>query len=400
MTNPEKKAALVLSDQIYAEKIGMLYTMGSIFRPALHIPQMIIFVIAIIGHVNSVHAYIWGMLMTAVCAYRVLEFYIYRKNIHIKRDYKVAHARFLLGAGLLGLCYSLGFAFFFDQLPLVNQVYLLLIITAATLGTLGYFAPDKISLNLFLYTMTIPVAVSMLVEGQNLYLILGSICIVYILSIKKLFMWHNKVVTEMIQLGLENKKLLNSLQGINASLTELSLIDELTQVANRRSLDDNLEKEWSRARRMNKPISMLMIDIDYFKQYNDEFGHLKGDECLTYIAKYLKNNLNRSGDFIARYGGEEFCIIMPDTNLDGAVTFAEKIHSGVRDLKISNPGSKISKYLTISIGVASAVPVRNEGYMDLIYTSDKALYNAKNDGRNIIRTKDILENNPKPQLVV
>ncbi len=145
---------------------------------------------------------------------------------------------------------------------------------------------------------------------------------------------------------------------------------------------------------------MLMIDIDKFKEYNDEHGHIKGDECLIYIANFLNNNMNRSGDFLARYGGEEFCIIMPETNINGAVTFAEKIHSGVRDLKIPNPGSEISKYLTISIGVASVIPGRDESCMDLLYTSDKALYNAKNDGRNIIRTKDVLERNPKPQLVI
>ena len=161
-----------------------------------------------------------------------------------------------------------------------------------------------------------------------------------------------------------------------------------------------LDKEWLRAKRIKAPISMLMIDIDHFKEYNDEFGHIKGDECLAFVAKFMKENLNRSSDFIARYGGEEFCIIMPDTNLTGAINLAERIHSGIRELKISNPGSKVSKFLTVSIGVASTIPAVDDTCMDLIYTCDKVLYRAKSDGRNIIRTKEVLEKNPKPKLVV
>ena len=203
-----------------------------------------------------------------------------------------------------------------------------------------------------------------------------------------------------VRLKFENEQLSISLKEMNENLKELSVIDELTQVANRRSLDDNLEREWFRAKRTKTPISLLMIDIDHFKKYNDQFGHLKGDECLKEIATYLKTNLNRPGDFIARFGGEEFSIIMPETNLNGAIKFAEKIHSGIRELNITNPGSTVSKYLTISIGVASVVPVIEDSYMDLIYTSDKALYQAKNDGRNLIRSHEGLEKNPEPRLVV
>ncbi|MEE8378988.1 MAG: diguanylate cyclase, partial [Gammaproteobacteria bacterium] len=118
------------------------------------------------------------------------------------------------------------------------------------------------------------------------------------------------------------------------------------------------------------------------------------------IATVLSNNLNRPGDFVARYGGEEFCIIVPDTDMGCAITFAEVVHSAILELKIDNPGYELSKYLTISIGIAAIVPKHDDSYMDLIYTSDKALYKAKNDGRNIIRTKETLERNPKPKLVI
>jgi len=142
---------------------------------------------------------------------------------------------------------------------------------------------------------------------------------------------------------------------------------------------------------------MLMIDIDYFKQYNDKFGHIKGDECLSSIADCLQKNLNRSTDFVGRYGGEEFCIIMPDTDINGAIKLAEKIRAKVKELKILNPVSEEYKFLTISVGVASTVPTNKDTNMDLIYTSDKALYMAKTEGRDTVRALAALEKNGKSQ---
>lgn len=400
MTISEKEITPELSEHIYAEQISLLYTMGSVFRPALHLISLVIFLLIIINHVNPFYAYTWAILLFGLNVYRFIDIYNKQKIINEIKDFKVIHKHYALCAGLLGAIYGLGFVFFFSQLPMLNQVYLMTLIALMAPAGLVSFASDKFAFSMYLYSLVLPVVIRIFAEGQAEYFNYGVCAIIYLLIVRKMFIWNYDVLTNAIRLKFENEQLLISLQGINARLTELSVIDELTQVANRRSLDDNLEREWLRAKRMSSPISMLMIDIDYFKQYNDEYGHIKGDECLIYIADFLKNNLNRSGDFIARYGGEEFCIIMPDTNLNGAIKFAERIHSGVRELKIPNPGSDVSKYLTICIGVASVIPGKNDTYMDLIYTSDKALYNAKNDGRNIVRTKEILEKNPKPQLVV
>jgi diguanylate cyclase (GGDEF)-like protein len=394
-----KEYSSELSERIYAEQISLLYAVP-VTRPALHLVSLIVFVFIIINHVNPFYAYTWSILLIGLNVYRSIDIYKTKKILNEIKDFKVIHRRYALCSGLLGAIYGLGFVFFFRQLPLINQVYLMTLIAMMSPAGLVSFASDKLSFSLYLYSMVLPVITRLFAEGQVEYFNIGLCAIIFVFIVRQLFLWNHKVLIDAIRVNYENEQLLNSLQGINARLTELSVIDELTQVANRRSLDDTLEKEWLRAKRMSAPISMMMIDIDYFKQYNDEFGHIKGDECLIYIADYLKNNLNRSGDFIARYGGEEFCIIMPETNLNGAIKFAEKIHSGVRDLKIPNPGSKVSKYLTVCVGVASVIPGLEDTYMDLIYTSDKALYNAKNDGRNIIRTKEILEKNPKPQLVV
>jgi two-component system chemotaxis family response regulator WspR len=236
--------------------------------------------------------------------------------------------------------------------------------------------------------------------AKSPYISIGICAVVFIAVSRQLFLWNHDVIKDSIILKLKNEELLKSLQLTNTQLQQQNIIDELTKIANRRHFDETLEKEWLRAKRFRTSLALLMIDIDFFKQYNDSFGHLKGDECLKRIATVLSNSLNRPADFVARYGGEEFCILIPDTDMDGAITFAEIVHSAIIELKIDNPGSEVSKYLTISIGIAAIVPKHDDSYMDLIYTSDKALYKAKADGRNIIRTKETLERNPKPKLVI
>ncbi len=397
MLNQESLAEL--ENRIYIEQVSLLYK-GSISRPALHIISLTVFILVIIDYVNYVYAFTWALLLIGLNVYRFIDTYKTQKNLNDINDFKILHIRYAVCAGLLGSIYGWGLVFFFNDLPLINQVYLLSLLALMTPAGLVSFSSDKYSFYLYQYCLTLPVIIKLLSIGQAQYFNLGIVGIIYILIVRKLFIWNHNALIDAVRLKFLNEQLLTYLKGVNDRLKELTVIDELTKVANRRSLDENLEREWSRAKRTNTPISLLMIDLDYFKQYNDEYGHVKGDECLIFIAQYLKDNLNRPGDFIARYGGEEFSIIMPDTNLSGAINFAEKIHSGVRELNIPNPRSEISKYLTISIGIASVVPNNTDSYMDLIYTSDKALYNAKNDGRNIIRTKELLEKNPTPRLVV
>lgn len=388
-----------IRDYIYAEQISLLYA-KSIARPALHIISLIITLSITLNHVNPVYVYTWALSLIGLNVYRVFDINQTQKVIADLTDFKAIHKRFAFSAGLLGAVYGVGIVCFFNYLPILNQVYLLLLVAVMTPAGLVSFASDKLSFNAYLYPLVIPPLVWLFVQGEFEYLNIGVYGVIYLLVVKKLFQWNYDVLTDAIRLKIENEELSESLRGINSRLEELSVIDDLTQIANRRSLDETLKKEWLRAKRLKTPISVLMIDIDHFKQYNDEYGHVKGDECLTYIANFMKNNLNRSTDFIARYGGEEFCVVMPETNIEGAINLAEKIHSGIRELKIPNAGSKVSSFLTVCIGVASTLPGANDSYMDLVYTSDKALYKAKDDGRNIIRIAESLEKNPEPKLVV
>jgi diguanylate cyclase (GGDEF)-like protein len=167
----------------------------------------------------------------------------------------------------------------------------------------------------------------------------------------------------------------------------IAFIDGLTGVANRRHFDNTLDLEWRRAMRSAKLLSLIMIDIDFFKNYNDLYGHLAGDSCLQKIAHTLKDSLRRAGNFVARYGGEEFMVILPDTHAEEAYLFAESLREKIENLNIEHKDSKVSKNVTVSLGVSTAVPKKDSEYDELISLVDKALYQAKQGGRNrVVRT--------------
>ena len=176
--------------------------------------------------------------------------------------------------------------------------------------------------------------------------------------------------------------LTNQLTVVNKKLNELSTTDALTGIANRRLFDDKIASEWKRARRSQLPLSLIMIDIDHFKIYNDSFGHQAGDECLKQVATALKNALRRPADFVARYGGEEFAAIIPETDCNTAKEIAETLRSAVASLHIPHPKSDNGGCTTISLGVSSLIPNGEQTFQDLIAASDEALYKAKHAGRN------------------
>lgn len=169
---------------------------------------------------------------------------------------------------------------------------------------------------------------------------------------------------------------------IRDKLTKLTMVDGLTSIANRRQFDYEIEQQWQRGVRKQTPVSILMLDIDFFKQYNDLYGHLKGDDCLKQVAACLNNQLQRPTDLVARYGGEEFVCVLPETDLDGAIHVADSIIAGMAKLNIAHEGSKVSDHLTVSIGLVSTQPTLDSTLIDLIDSADKALYRAKQGGRN------------------
>jgi len=172
-------------------------------------------------------------------------------------------------------------------------------------------------------------------------------------------------------------------------LRNLSNIDGLTGIPNRRRLDELLEQEWARAARNQTPLSVMMIDIDFFKQFNDHYGHLAGDDCLKAIAQLLATSARRPADFVARYGGEEFVCILPDTDYVGAKALAEQVRKNVEMLAIPHQSSQVAEVVTVSIGVASVAAPHEDTPNGLIKAADAKLYEAKRKGRNRIAGKQL-----------
>lgn len=172
------------------------------------------------------------------------------------------------------------------------------------------------------------------------------------------------------------------LASANEALQRLSLQDGLTGIANRRHLDDYLDREWRRAIRSRAPLSVVMADIDNFKNYNDSYGHQAGDEALKRVARAMGGALRRAGDLVTRCGGEEFAVVLPDTSADHAEVVAETLRIAVESLGIAHRCSGVAPWVTVSVGVASEVPDRDSTAMALLATADAAMYRSKHQGRN------------------
>jgi diguanylate cyclase (GGDEF)-like protein len=177
------------------------------------------------------------------------------------------------------------------------------------------------------------------------------------------------------------------LENSNQQLHQISKTDPLTGIANRRFFNQHLKKEWQRSSRLSLPVSLLMLDVDFFKAYNDIYGHLAGDRCLVSIAKLLAKFAQRPGDLVARYGGEEFVIVLASTPEQGGRYIAEKIMQAIHQLNLPNKGSKISNRVTVSIGLVSQVPSDNKKSKinNFIHQADQALYEAKKAGRSQLK---------------
>ncbi|AEI41428.1 diguanylate cyclase [Paenibacillus mucilaginosus] len=181
----------------------------------------------------------------------------------------------------------------------------------------------------------------------------------------------------------ERKQAELALTEVNKKLLHQAEQDGLTQIPNRRRFDNTLRSEWRRAARTESPISMILLDIDYFKAYNDTFGHLSGDECLKKVAAILRDNLLRETDLVARFGGEEFAVLLPHTDLEGALVVAEHLRKAVEAAGLPHPKSRIGEVVTISLGVASLKSPLPHEPTELIEQADRALYNAKKQRNHV-----------------
>jgi diguanylate cyclase (GGDEF)-like protein/PAS domain S-box-containing protein len=180
----------------------------------------------------------------------------------------------------------------------------------------------------------------------------------------------------------ERKKTEEQLLILQKQLEQISYTDGLTGVPNRRMFNTVLEKEWASAQRTKTPLSLVLLDIDYFKQYNDRYGHLQGDECLKRVGQVLDAAGKRARDLLARFGGEEFVLVMPETDSDAALLVAERLRILILQDKVLHEDSPADQILTISLGVSTIVPSHDDCSANFLETVDRQLYRAKHEGRN------------------
>jgi diguanylate cyclase (GGDEF)-like protein len=198
-------------------------------------------------------------------------------------------------------------------------------------------------------------------------------------------------ITTQLGFMIQWKKAEADLKQANLKLQRLATLDGLTQVANRRRFDEYLAQEWKRLLREQHPVSLILCDVDYFKQFNDHYGHQMGDECLQKVAQIMSQTIKRPADLVARYGGEEFAIIIPNTDAEGALMIAMMIQSEIKKLQIPHTKSTVSRYVTLSFGVASVIPDQAFSPENLIAKADEALYEAKQKGRDRVIIKSLTQ---------
>lgn len=175
------------------------------------------------------------------------------------------------------------------------------------------------------------------------------------------------------------------LEELNRKLSDMARVDGLTGIANRRYFDEVFDREWKRlAREQNQPFSLILADIDFFKKYNDNYGHQQGDDCLILVGKALKEVILRQSDMVARYGGEEFALLLPEIALDSARTVGERVRQAIVDLQINHEHSDVADHITMSLGGAMMIPSQDNSPADLFALADQALYRAKESGRNTL----------------
>jgi diguanylate cyclase (GGDEF)-like protein len=229
-------------------------------------------------------------------------------------------------------------------------------------------------------------AVRCIMEREEFGYTIGFLIGLYEFTIINQSFKHHRAITASISLKFENLKLVEELRRANEVLRQSSARDGLTGLANRTRFEEFMDREWRRALRERTPVSLIMLDIDHFKPYNDNYGHQEGDECLKKVAAVIAETIKRPADLAARYGGEEFMAVLPDTDMHGALEIAEQLRISVELLRVPHAHSSAANIVTVSIGVASLSPVHGMDHSSLIKLADTALYAAKRDGRNRVRT--------------
>jgi diguanylate cyclase (GGDEF)-like protein len=332
---------------------------------------------------SPINKLVFGWLVLVYLTIGIRYWLVQRCRVRLgNTDYEHSEAiRYALTTGLSGLAWGLGGLFVLHTSP-ITTVVIITAIQAMVMGgalTLGAFMPAFYA---FAIPATLPMVVALLISKEGPNLVLAVYSIIFLLLFITIARRFSNSLTRTLQLSIEKEALVKALTEAHDQQSVLAKTDGLTGLANRRHFDEVLEKEMARLQRSGAPLSLLILDVDHFKAFNDSYGHIVGDECLKQIADIFQKHLHRPSDLAARYGGEEFAGIMPETERAGAILLAEQIRSEIVALNIKHSSSATADCVTISIGVVTLNCAEIHSPKEAVEITDRQLYRAKSEGRN------------------
>ncbi|HEY6130614.1 MAG TPA: GGDEF domain-containing protein [Halioglobus sp.] len=306
----------------------------------------------------------------------------------------------ILGAALTGSVWSFVYIFAAQHVPVTMQYVLLLLIVMVIAFSLGFSVVVREYFIVYVFTSLWPIAWWSLVHywDQPYNLLIGLVLLAFCTLLMYVCNQTYESFRNMISLTWEREQIAQELGDITGflrdrnrqlrdarrQLTDLANVDELTGLGNRRMVNRVLQEELNRARRSGSELSMILLDVDYFKNYNDKYGHPAGDEVLRKLAGIMLDASNRAGELVARYGGEEFILLLPGASAASALRTAERLREMIVQARISHASSAVADHITVSQGLITVRPDGEYQPADLIRRADKALYSAKGAGRNTI----------------
>ena len=333
----------------------------------------------------------WLGALSLLSALRLVHVRYVLRHSDFVRNAKQLVRQFMIGSTGTALLWGAGFVTFGMALEPSYQMLFLLTVGGMAAGAFSSMGTCRSVYLLFLAGLFLPPMAAFLAQPKPLSLYTELLLCLFVGMLAATQRVAYRMWVAGIRTTLHNQILVdrlaranNELETAKDKLEQLAITDALTRIPNRHYFEQKLAAEWERAFDHGLSIACFMIDIDDFKQYNDTYGHIAGDHCLTRIAETLDREMHRPSDVVARYGGEEFVTLLGETDLRGALAVADRLRKGVLSLALRHDKSSSSPYVTISLGVASAIPQKRSGKQALINAADEALYAAKRQGKNRI----------------
>jgi diguanylate cyclase (GGDEF)-like protein len=387
-------------EELFSSQLEILMQNGRLATVSAHLVGVVATVMMFWSFMDFTGILLWAAAFLILLLVRSLQM----SNALVERRYQTKPKRvywqLIIGAALTGAVWSAVYIYAASRVPVTMQYVFLLLIVMITAFSLGFSVVIREYFVVYVFTSLWPIAWWSLAHyweqpyNMLIGLVLLAFCALLIFVCDQTYKSFRNMISltwEREHIAQELGDLTNSLRDRNRQLrdarrqlTDLANVDELTGLGNRRLVNSTLRDEINRARRSGAELSLIMLDVDYFKNYNDTYGHPAGDTVLQKLADLMQRASTRAGEVVARYGGEEFILVLPGASADSAMRTASRLRDLVNEERISHETSEVEKFITVSQGVITVQPDGELEPADLVQRVDNALYEAKDSGRNTI----------------